>query len=271
MLDFVASVTTESDLFNQSLHRLWDGPHDPASVSVPSCPDWSAADLAWHLTEVQYFWASIVEGSLLDPGEVTPLSRPGDDALLALNAEQAGRLVELLTNGDPAQPVWSWHEGRQDIAWVQRRQAHEVLIHRIDADLTVAAASDDARPGLHGASVDEALAADGVDEILTVMLDVGEPPSWGRFERDGATVALEVPGRRWNMALGHVDGTDGDGTEHHLPAIELVDSLDEPGAVLTTAASTLHLWLWRRAELTDANITGDASLINRLHQLAAME
>ena len=268
MLDFVASVTAESDLFNQSLRRVWDGPHDPALVSVPSCPDWSAADLAWHLTEVQYFWASIVEGQLSDPGEVTPLERPGDDALLALNIEQAGRLTNLLTNGDPAQPVWSWHEGRQDIAWVQRRQAHEALIHRIDADLTVAAASEDAESG---APVDETLAADGVDEILTVMLDVGTPPSWGSFERDGATVALEVPGRRWNMALGHMTGTDPDGTDHHLPAIELVDSLDQPGAVLSTAASTLNLWLWRRAELTGANITGDAALISRLYERAAIE
>ncbi|WP_408647157.1 maleylpyruvate isomerase N-terminal domain-containing protein [Tessaracoccus coleopterorum] len=27
---------------------------------MPSCPGWSAADLLWHLTEVQLFWAAVL-------------------------------------------------------------------------------------------------------------------------------------------------------------------------------------------------------------------
>ena len=266
MLDFVAWVAAESDLFNQSLRRIWDGPEDPGSVTVPSCPEWSAADLAWHLTEVQYFWASIVEGLLLDPASVDQLERPGDDSLLTLHAEQADRLVQLLADQEPAQPCWSWHEGRQDVAWVRRRQAHEALIHRVDAELAGAVVAPH-----DGAPVDEALAADGVDEMLTVMLDIGEPPSWGRFERDGSSVALEVPGHRWNFGFGHLDGTDSDGVEHHLPAIELLDTLDDPALVISTTAVVLNLWLWRRAELTDATMTGDTALATRLYDLAAMD
>ena len=29
-------------------------------VPVPSCPDWTVADLLWHLTEVHDFWRTIV-------------------------------------------------------------------------------------------------------------------------------------------------------------------------------------------------------------------
>ena len=34
-------------------------PVNPAT-RVPTCPDWDAADLLWHLTEVHLFWAGIL-------------------------------------------------------------------------------------------------------------------------------------------------------------------------------------------------------------------
>jgi hypothetical protein len=36
-------------------------------ASVPSCPDWTADDLLWHLGEVFLFWATIVGERLADP------------------------------------------------------------------------------------------------------------------------------------------------------------------------------------------------------------
>ena len=30
------------------------------AARVPGCPDWSLADLVWHLAEVQHFWAWMV-------------------------------------------------------------------------------------------------------------------------------------------------------------------------------------------------------------------
>ena len=32
---------------------------DPAAP-VPTCPDWTALDLLWHVTEVHEFWASVL-------------------------------------------------------------------------------------------------------------------------------------------------------------------------------------------------------------------
>ncbi len=37
----------------------------PDDRQVPTCPDWTALDLAHHITEVQSFWAAVVSGPLL--------------------------------------------------------------------------------------------------------------------------------------------------------------------------------------------------------------
>lgn len=270
MLDYVHSVTTESGHFNSALQPIWESGEAPSSFRVPSCPDWSAPDLAWHLGEVQYFWASIVEGSLTDPADVVPLTRPEDDQLLALHAREAERLASLLADRDAAQPCWSWDGGLQNVAWVRRRQAHEALIHRIDAELTADAAEgvDAAEP----ASIDEALAADGVDEMLRVMLDVGDGlPEWGTFESDGTTVRLRVPERSWRVLLGALTGTDSSGAEQQLPAIRVLadgEGKGEPAATLSCQASSLDLWLWRRSPLTDAVIEGDRGAVDRLNDIA---
>ena len=42
----------------------------PADRRVPTCPDWTAMDLAHHLTQVQSFWTAVVNGPLLTKGQV---------------------------------------------------------------------------------------------------------------------------------------------------------------------------------------------------------
>ena len=52
--DYLAHLRADSARFAAVLAGT-----DPAA-SVPSCPDWSAADLVAHLTEVQTFWGTVV-------------------------------------------------------------------------------------------------------------------------------------------------------------------------------------------------------------------
>ena len=37
-----------------------------AHARLPSCPDWTVADLLWHLTEVHDFWRTVVAEQLSD-------------------------------------------------------------------------------------------------------------------------------------------------------------------------------------------------------------
>ena len=54
MIDRSAHIRGEADRFGAALAGT-----DP-SAPVPTCPDWTALDLARHLTEVHAFWACLV-------------------------------------------------------------------------------------------------------------------------------------------------------------------------------------------------------------------
>ena len=60
-MDYLAHLRADSERFAQALNTC-----DP-TTPVPSCPDWTASDLLWHLGEVQLFWGTIVAERLSDP------------------------------------------------------------------------------------------------------------------------------------------------------------------------------------------------------------
>ena len=103
MLDHVGFMTAESDRFLRAIRSIEGAPGSPPLDSAPvaSCPGWSAADLTWHLAEVQYFWASVVEAGGEDISGIERLERPPDAGLIALMGEQSARLAALLTGRDP--------------------------------------------------------------------------------------------------------------------------------------------------------------------------
>ena len=39
----------------------------PPDARCPTCPEWSASDLLWHLTNVHFFWAGVLELRFLRP------------------------------------------------------------------------------------------------------------------------------------------------------------------------------------------------------------
>ena len=91
MIDFDEVLATNSTRFREVLAGV------PDAARVPSCPDWSAADLLWHLTEVQSFWATIVADRACRPTSRSRRSprprRPaGRDAALTLFDAVSGRL-----------------------------------------------------------------------------------------------------------------------------------------------------------------------------------
>ena len=57
-LDYLAHLASESARFAEVIRQA-----SPAA-RVPSCPDWSADDLLWHLGEVQWFWGTVVREQL---------------------------------------------------------------------------------------------------------------------------------------------------------------------------------------------------------------
>jgi uncharacterized protein (TIGR03083 family) len=266
MLDYLDFVRTESARFNDVVAAIAATSGGLASARVPSCPDWNAADLAWHLAEVQYFWASIVEGNLSDPADVTPLERPADNQLVALHQAEAMRLQTTLTDHDPDEACWSWYAKGHTVGWVRRRQAHEALVHRIDAELAAATIGV-----MEISAVDESLAEDGIDEILTVMLHVDELPAGLSYEASDVSIGLATPSRSWAMNLGRVIGETPGGRTLDEEGLRLLDGVAKPTATVNASATDLNLWLWRRTELPADAIDGDEAAAAQLHDIATID
>lgn len=228
-------------------------------LPVPSCPEWTGADLLWHLTEVQHFWGSVVAGRLQDPDDVRGLQRPGAyPDLLELFEDSSRGLSEALGAARPEEGVWTWSDDRT-VAFVLRRQAHEALIHRVDAELV---------SGRSVRTADPDLAMDGIDELLEVM--VGSPPEWGSFQADGALVGIEVtdlPGA-WTLALGRFRGTSPTtGKTHDLEAAGVRQGMDGYDLLIRGRAWLLDRWLWGRAGEESPAIDGDQTLVGRVRTL----
>lgn len=256
MIDYLNSIRTESARFSQLVAEL------PASTLVPSCPEWSVADLTWHLAEVQYFWASIVAELLDSPESMVELERPGDEDLPRLFAEQSGFLLEALSSRQPGDVCWSWHQAGHSVGWVLRRQAHEALIHRVDAELA----------GGGTFAVNPDLAADGVDEVLAVMLDATDLPGWATFRPGDTTVEMRLAHNpaSWAMELGTFTGTSpATGNSYADPALRLIPALDQPTAVISGAATDLDLWLWGRGSDDPIEISGPDGIGNQIRSIAA--
>jgi len=205
----------------------------------------------------------VVEGA--DGDSARQLERPADDAELPAAYEAAAaRLVGALESADPAAPAWSWHDDGGTVGWVLRRQAHEALVHRVDAEQTA---------GVPVTAPPADVARDGVDELLTVMLD--GVPSWGTLTLDGSVVRVAVPdggsGRAdWTVRLGRFRGTGPEsGREFDLEAASVTVEDVPAGGTVAGDAWALDLWLWGRGELPAGAADGDPALVERLRRTVA--
>ncbi|MBA2716703.1 MAG: maleylpyruvate isomerase family mycothiol-dependent enzyme [Propionibacteriales bacterium] len=235
-LDYLDHLARESASFASALTET------PSEAAVPTCPDWNADNLLWHLAEVQWFWGTIVRERLTEASRAEELKpdRPGDRAGLMAFYEQASRdLGEILAATSPETEVWTWAPDHS-VGFIRRRQAHEALIHRIDAELTA-----DARTPM-----DPPLSSDGVDEALRVMY--GGVPPWGAFTPDNAkTLRFQATdtGDSWFVSLGRFTGTNPDNDKSYdEPDIHAADtdSGREAAATVAGSAADLDCWLWRR-------------------------
>jgi uncharacterized protein (TIGR03083 family) len=222
---------------------------DP-EARVPGCPDWTAADLLGHHGGVLQFWADIVEQRPAGPGDdwQEPEKPTAYDELLAYHEAQEARLLGALAAADPADPAWTWAP-EQTVGFTFRRQAHEALIHRLDAEQTAGQVTP----------LDPALAADGVEEALAVMFGGG--PAWGTFTGHGRFVRVDVTdtGDAIWVELGRFTGTDPDnGKEYDEDDIAAVaDPGRSPDAVISGTAADLDAWLWRRGPDETLRVDGD--------------
>ena len=141
----------------------WYADHVAAAnmrARVPTCPGWTVLDLTRHLGNTHSWAASVVEtGEAAAELDDSPGSRrPAKVALWYL--AKAEDLYAVLRTVDPERPCWNFAFGEGTASFWERRQTHETIVHGLD--LAGALGADRRVP--------EHVAADGIDEVLTVFL-----------------------------------------------------------------------------------------------------
>ena len=215
-------------------------------AAVPSCPGWTVADLVEHLT-VLLHWVreSVARGVITKPADrVTPEHRPAwPDALDGLRRELTGT-IETLEALEPEFPAWTWPAQAKRAGFWQRRMAHEISVHRWDAELAAG------RP----TAIETKLAADGVNEVLDTWLPAGRRK--GPTDMHGVVhLIASDAGYSWFVRLRGAGialldtGTILDTDDHHARA------------EVTGTASDLLLALMGRLDPKNLAITGDPRLV----------
>jgi len=199
------------------------------TAAVTHCPGWTVADLVAHITDVHWFWATIVEERLTEPPvEGRRPSRAADETLLVRAEQEAEHLLAALRDADPEHPCWTWAPAQQDVGFVLRHQVQEAAVHHWDAADATGAEWQ----------CDKAAAADAVDEFLTFSVASADYPKPGASLSGALALATSDTQDLWLLSDGDQPGT-------------LAVSRDAAGEapVLLAPAADLLLWLYRRVEL----------------------
>jgi uncharacterized protein (TIGR03083 family) len=204
-------------------------------ADVPSCPGWTARDVVTHVAQVYEHKIRCTElGVAPDPW---PPDWPAGRDPIEWLTDAHDRLLEMFARSGPTTPSATWWPPDQTVGFWARRMAQETAVHRVDVEL----AADTPSP------VDPALAVDGVDEVLRLMLagDWSDEPD---PRATGQRVAVSTGGAAWIVTIDReaVEVAEGDGT--HDAAV-----VGEPSDVL--------LWLWGRAPDDRVTREGDVGAI----------
>lgn len=255
---------SEAAAFDRAVRRAADGGRE--APPVPSCPDWSVADLVGHLGSVQRLVTHIVRERLTelcdhtdpelyalpaDPAvraawpmpDRVPHKGPVPEELFDWSAAAARELAAVLRESGPDVPVWTWSaDGDHTSGFWIRMQTVEQAVHRWDAE----AATGDPAP------FDPAFAVDSVTQSFEVMAPGRRsmrpaPPGAGERYRFRRT---DGPGS-WTVEFdGDEVRLDPDGTAPvHVEA--------------AGTASDLMLFLWQRLPAQALHVTGDTAVLDR--------
>ena len=229
--DFLAALARESAALRAGAVSAGFG------APVPWCPEWTVADLVWHVAEVYQFWGFIVATRAADPSGYVEPDRGADDDLLATFDTNLATLTATLSTTPADTTVWTW-AGDHTVGFVQRRMAHETAVHRWDAESAAGAQHE----------IEAMLASDGIDEFLEHVF----ASRAAALEPVGGSVHIhcgDVPGE-WTIRP-TADGFDV--TREHAKG----------DCALRGAASDLLLALWRRTGLDTIDVVGDEAVAQR--------
>ena len=209
-------------------------------AAVPTCPGWTVRDAVDHTAVVYLHKATILENDSREPLRDWDPDIVYDDVRDYFD-EQLHRIIEALRTRDPATAVWTWYEPEQNVGFWVRRMMQETVIHRADVESAQGAPS----------RVDDAVAVDGVDELLVRMLAY-DHEAYAEAPGHGEQIAVRAGDVGWTVTLGTERATITDG----VPAA--------PTATVEGAPSDVLLALWNRLPYDAVRTSGDPAALATL-------
>jgi uncharacterized protein (TIGR03083 family) len=219
------------------------------TATVPSCPEWTVADLARHVGAV---YLHKVECMRLGthPTDWPPPGLNDENALSLLDRAYPALTAEFAAR-TPESHAFTWYEPDQTVGFWIRRMAQETVIHRVDAELGA---------GADLAPIPADLAHDGIDEFLIAFVAYGAsvwPDEYGTVlaEADGRSVRMSTSDASWLVrpTARSIEVTNG--------------GADTAAATVHGDLSDLLLWMWGRVGDDRVTITGDNAAVKYLRQI----
>lgn len=223
------------------------------NAPVDGCPGWDVAKLCQHLGTVQR-WSATALRTSTQPDRST-LERPEPGGEVDYLAGGVTTLLDALRNRHAEDPVWNFSKAPQVASFWARRQMHEVVIHRWDAQRAVGEPDP----------IDPAVAIDGIDELFDIFV----PLRLGG--RDGIDIGGSVHLHCTDVPEGSAEHA-GEWTFHTSDGIFSLHRGHAKGdCALRGRASDLLLMLWRRIAPTAESLTafGDTEVLDRWLALGA--
>lgn len=197
----------------------------PLDAPVAACTGWDLRALTAHLGQV-HRWARHAAANAAPPESFDAFAPDADldpEALAAWLDDGVTRLVDVLRTIDLDGTTWHpFPLPKVGRVW-PRRQAHEISIHRWDAEHAV---------GIDPAPIDPVLASDGVDEYLELVV-----PRLVKREH------IALPDGSLHL---HCTDTHGEWLVGTEPGYTLVRAHQKGDAAVRGPAEALLLRLWNR-------------------------
>jgi uncharacterized protein (TIGR03083 family) len=204
---------------------------------VPVCPPWDVREVLAHLATVYDHKVMAMRlGRKPEEGEWVTDEPFGKNTVEWFADEHAKLLAELVAHS-PKDYAWSWWEPDQTVGFWYRRMALETVVHRVDVESQFGPPS----------AIDAALAVDGIDEVLMLMLSGDEEAATG--VPGTGTVELLTGDSAWSVVL------------EDSRTVVTPGRRTSPHAVLSGDPAELFLYLWGRVPGDALDRHGDESRI----------
>ncbi|WP_405021151.1 maleylpyruvate isomerase family mycothiol-dependent enzyme [Kitasatospora sp. NBC_00070] len=225
------------------------------AATVPTCPDWTVADLARHVGQA-YLQKTVTMREGAEPDPWPPAGLADEEPLALLDRTYADLLAEFAAH-EPEDPADTWYAPDRSVRFLIRRMAQETVIHRIDAELAT---------GRPIAPIPADLAVDGIDELLKVYVSFSVR-TWGDSfteilaDSPGRTYAVRTDDASWHVRTGPGRFTVEDGAD------------EKADVTISGAPADVLRWVWNRTvagEPSGVTVDGATEAVEELRRCIAV-